>query len=131
MGLQVSIEALVAQVTAQVQQLKQALEAQDMKRLETVLPSLQAALEGLQRYPGGVEGLTQAIAQLPEPQRSQVQNALQQARHDHQVNAQLIALAMQRNAALQAYAAQSSSAATYSAEGAVPLAQASQLLGKF
>jgi hypothetical protein len=40
-------------------------------------------------------------------------------------------LAMQRNAALQAYTAQSSSAATYSNEGGVAMVNSGQLLGKY
>jgi hypothetical protein len=68
---------------------------------------------------------------LPEPDRSETQQLLEQAKLDHQINSQLIRLAMQRNAALQAYTAQSSAAATYSSEGGVAMVNPGQLLGKF
>ena len=90
-----------------------------------------AALQALEDYPGGVEGLRQFIATLPEDEQTQLNTRLTQARDDHQLNTDLINLAMQRNAALQAYAAQSSAGATYSSEGGVSFLGGGQLLGKF
>jgi hypothetical protein len=55
---------------------------------------------------------------------------LAQARADHATCGELIRLALQRNAALQAYTAQNDPAATYSAEGGVSMGSAGQLLGK-
>ena len=89
------------------------------------------ALKALEDYPGGVEGLRQFIATLPEDEQTQLNTRLAQARDDHQLNTDLIKLAMQRNAALQAYAAQSSAGATYSSEGGVSFLGGGQLLGKF
>ena len=89
------------------------------------------ALKALEDHPGGVEGLRQLIATLPEAQQQQLNARLTQARDDHQLNTDLIKLAMQRNAALQAYAAQSSAGATYSSEGGVSFLGGGQLLGKF
>jgi hypothetical protein len=89
------------------------------------------ALKALENHPGGVEGLRQLIATLSEDEQTQLNTRLEQARADHQLNADLIRLAMQRNAALQAYAAQSSAGATYSSEGGVSFLGGGQLLGKF
>jgi hypothetical protein len=89
------------------------------------------ALKALEDHPGGVEGLRQFIATLPEEEQKQLNTRLEQARWDHQLNSDLIRLAMQRNAALQAYAAQSSAGATYSSEGGVSFLGGGQLLGKF
>ena len=91
----------------------------------------QMALKSLENHPGGVDGLKQLIATFTPEQQTQLNERLAQARSDHQINGELIRLAMQRNAALQAYAAQSSAGATYSSEGGVSFLGGSQLLGKF
>ena len=89
------------------------------------------ALKGLENHPVGVDGLKQLIASYTPEEQTQLNSRLAQARADHQLNGELLRLAMQRNAALQAYAAQSSASATYSSEGGVSFLGGGQLLGKF
>jgi hypothetical protein len=87
--------------------------------------------KSLENHPGGVDGLKQLIASFSEEQQKELNDRLAQARSDHQLNGELLRLAMQRNAALQAYAAQTSASAIYSSEGGVSFLGGGQLLGKF
>ena len=130
MNLQ-NVQALVEQVAQAVMQLRVTLENHELPGLEAAIVNSQMALKGLEAHPGGVEGLRQLIATFPEAQQQELNSRLEQARTDHQLNSDLIRLAMQRNAALQAYAAQSSAGATYSSEGGVSFLGGGQLLGKF
>jgi hypothetical protein len=123
--------ALVEQVSNAVAELRTTLEKHELPGLETAILNSQMALKALEDHPGGVEGLRQLIATFPEAQQLELNTRLEQARTDHQLNSDLIRLAMQRNAALQAYAAQSSAGATYSSEGGVSFLGGGQLLGKF
>lgn len=123
--------ALVEQVSNAVAELRATLEKHELPGLETAILNSQMALKALENHPGGVEGLRQLIATFPQEQQDQLNTQLTQARTDHQLNSELIRLAMQRNAALQAYAAQSSAGATYSSEGGVSFLGGGQLLGKF
>ena len=122
---------LVEQVATAVSELRTTLENHALPGLEAAILNSQMALKALEDYPGGVEGVRQFIATLPEDEQIQLNTRLTQARDDHQLNTDLIKLAMQRNAALQAYAAQSSAGATYSSEGGVSFLGGGQLLGKF
>ena len=122
---------LVEQVATAVAELRTTLENHALPGLEAAILNSQMALKALEDYPGGVEGFRQFIATLPEDEQTQLNTRLTQARDDHQLNTDLIKLAMQRNAALQAYAAQSSAGATYSSEGGVSFLGGGQLLGKF
>lgn len=123
--------ALVEQVSNAVAELRTTLEKHELPGLETAILNSQMALKALENHPGGVEGLRQLIATFSQEQQDQLNTQLTQARTDHQLNSELIRLAMQRNAALQAYAAQSSAGATYSSEGGVSFLGGGQLLGKF
>jgi hypothetical protein len=123
--------ALVEQVSNAVAELRTTLEKHELPGLETAILNSQMALKALEDHPGGVEGLRQLIATFPEAKQQELNTRLEQARADHQLNSDLIRLAMQRNAALQAYAAQSSAGATYSSEGGVSFLGGGQLLGKF
>jgi hypothetical protein len=122
---------LLSALAQSVAALRKVLESHELTALEPVLAEVQSYLDKVNGFPGGTQGLQQAIEQLPEPTRSETQQLLAQAKLDHQINSQLIRLAMQRNAALQAYTAQSSAAATYSSEGGVAMVNPGQLLGKF
>jgi hypothetical protein len=122
---------LLSALAQSVAALRKVLESNELTSLEPVLAEVQSYLDKVNGFPGGTQGLQQAMAQLPEPTRSETQQLLEQAKLDHQINSQLIRLAMQRNAALQAYTAQSSAAATYSSEGGVAMVNTGQLLGKF
>ena len=123
--------ALVEQVAQAVHELRITLENHALPGLEAAIVNSQMALKSLENHPGGVDGLKQLIATFTPEQQTQLNDRLAQARSDHQLNSDLIRLAMQRNAALQAYAAQSSASATYSSEGGVSFLGGGQLLGKF
>jgi flagellar biosynthesis/type III secretory pathway chaperone len=125
------IHPLLDEVVQAVSSLRQLLEQQRLTELESALVSTQLAVTKLNAYPGGVAGLRAAIDALPDDLRESAVNKLQLAKQDYDINAELIRLAMQRNAALQAYAAQSSAAATYSSEGGVSMVNTGSLLGKF
>ena len=84
------------------------------------LAKTQVALDELNAYPGGIEQLKMDIDQLPSPLKEEVNAKLEAATLDHQINGELIRLAIQKNAALQAYVAQQSDSATYSNKGSIP-----------
>ena len=130
MNLQ-NVQALVEQVAQAVMQLRVTLENHELPGLEAAIVNSQMALKGLEAHSGGVEGLRQLITTFPADAQKQLNDRLEEARSNHQLNSDLIRLAMQRNAALQAFAAQSSAGATYSSEGGVSFMGGGQLLGKF
>ena len=125
-----SVEALVRDLSRTVMALKQTLEQHQIDALEAELQRVQAAMDALHAYPGGSDALAAAINQMPAEQGGPLRDLLAQARADHATCGELIRLALQRNAALQAYTAQNDPAATYSAEGGVSMGSAGQLLGK-
>lgn len=126
-----STRNLIEQVAQAVHELKVTLENHALPNLETAILNSQMALKSLENHPGGVDGLKQLIASFSEEQQKELNDRLEQARSDHQLNGELLRLAMQRNAALQAYAAQTSASAIYSSEGGVSFLGGGQLLGKF
>ncbi len=126
-----STRNLIEQVAQAVHELKVTLENHALPNLETAILNSQMALKSLESHPGGVDGLKQLIASFSEEQQKELNDRLAQARSDHQLNGELLRLAMQRNAALQAYAAQTSASAIYSSEGGVSFLGGGQLLGKF
>ena len=126
-----STRNLIEQVAQAVHELKVTLENHAFPNLETAILNSQMALKSLENHPGGVDGLKQLIASFSEEQQKELNDRLAQARSDHQLNGELLRLAMQRNAALQAYAAQTSASAIYSSEGGVSFLGGGQLLGKF
>lgn len=107
-----------------------ALEAENYDDLETVLPECEAALYVVTQYPGGVEALRGQMDLLPVTERTALLEALERAAVDHRVGRELIAIAMQRNAALQGFVVNQSEGATYSSEGAVSHATGSLLSRK-
>ena len=126
-----STRNLIEQVAQAVHELKVTLENHALPNLETAILNSQMALKSLENHPGGVDGLKQLIASFSQEQQKELNDRLAQARSDHQLNGELLRLAMQRNAALQAYAAQTSASAIYSSEGGVSFLGGGQLLGKF
>ena len=126
-----STRNLIEQVAQAVHELNVTLENHALPNLETAILNSQMALKSLENHPGGVDGLKQLIASFSEEQQKELNDRLAQARSDHQLNGELLRLAMQRNAALQAYAAQTSASAIYSSEGGVSFLGGGQLLGKF
>ncbi len=110
----------IRQVASALAHLRSRLEQDDLDGLMDALAKTQAALDQLNAYPGGIEQLKRDIDSLASPLREEIQKTLESATLDHQINGELIRLALQKNAALQAYIAQQSDSATYSNKGAIP-----------
>lgn len=110
----------ISQVASAVGLLRAALEAEDIDALPDAIAGAQQALDQLNTYAGGVEQLRIDMDNLPSPLREEVKTQLEQATVDHHINGELIRLAAQKNAALQAFIAQQSDSATYSSTGNVP-----------
>jgi hypothetical protein len=123
--------ALVQQLAESVSELKASLQHPLLADLEQVLIRSQAALEAVNTWPGGTEALQTALEALPEPLRSALRGQIEQARRDHALNAELLSLAMQRTAALQAEAVRTTEAATYASDGGYKMGDSGRLLGKF
>jgi flagellar biosynthesis/type III secretory pathway chaperone len=115
-----SIQSQVDQVANAVSFLRNTLENNRIDDLTDALAKAQAALDQMNAYPGGVEQLRKDITALEQPLRKEIEDKLQKAGVDHQINGELIKLAMQKNAALQAFMAQQSDSATYSSSGSIP-----------
>jgi flagellar biosynthesis/type III secretory pathway chaperone len=115
-----AIQTQVNQVAQAVSFLRAVLEEDRMDDLADALAKAQAALDQMNSYPGGVEQLKKDISLLEEHLKTEIEDKLQKAGVDHQINGELIKLAMQKNAALQAFMAQQSDSATYSSSGSIP-----------
>jgi flagellar biosynthesis/type III secretory pathway chaperone len=110
----------IGNVASSLAHLRSRLEQNDINGMNDALVNTQAALDELNAYPGGIEQLKLDINQLPSPLKEEVSAKLEAATLDHQINGELIRLAIQKNAALQAYVAQQSDSATYSNKGSIP-----------
>ena len=75
--------------------LRSRLEQDDYDGLMDALAKTQAALDQLNAYPGGIEQLKRDIEQLPSPLNDEIRATLEAATLDHQVNGELIRLALQ------------------------------------
>jgi hypothetical protein len=100
--------------------LRSRLEQNDIDGMTEALAKTQAALDDLNAYSGGIAQLRADIDAMPSPQKEEVTATLEAANLDHQITGELIRLAIQKNAALQAYVAQQSDSATYSNKGSIP-----------
>ena len=100
--------------------LRAALEANDMDQLPASLDSTNEALDAIQSYPGGTDKLKLDIRQFDPIQTTQLLALLEQASVNHQINGDLIRLAMQRSSAMQSFIAQQAPSATYGSDGGVP-----------
>lgn len=107
-------------IAGAVKDLRSALETNDMDRLPAALDLTNVALDAINQYPGGVEKLKTDISQFPEEQKRGLLSLLDEASVNHQINGDLIRLAMQRSAAMQSFIAQQAPSATYDSEGGVP-----------
>lgn len=115
-----NIQSQVDQVSQAVSFLRTTLESNRMEDLTDALAKAQAALDQINAYQGGVEQLKKDISALEPSLKQEIEDKLQKSGVDHQVNGELIKLAMQKNAALQAFMAQQSDSATYSSSGSIP-----------
>ena len=91
-----------------------------MDALPEALEQTRVALELINGYPEGPEKMKSDINQYPEEQKQILHGLLDQASVDHQINGDLIRLAMQRSAAMQSFIAQQAPGATYGSDGEVP-----------
>ena len=114
------MQSFLQKIASAVLDLRSALEANDMDRLPTALDLTNTALDAINQYPGGAESLKADIALFPEEQKRSLMSLLDEASVNHQINGDLIRLAMQRSAAMQSFIAQQAPSATYDSEGGVP-----------
>lgn len=112
--------AFLEKIDIAVRGLRTALEANDMDRLPNALELTNLALDSIYSYPGGVEKLRGDINQFPEGQKEKLVGLLNETSTNHQINGDLIRLAMQRSAAMQSFIAQQAPSATYGSDGGVP-----------
>jgi len=112
--------AFLEKIDFAVRGLRTALEANDMDRLPNALELTNLALDSIYSYPGGVEKLKGDINQFPEGQKEKLVGLLNETSTNHQINGDLIRLAMQRSAAMQSFIAQQAPSATYGSDGGVP-----------
>jgi hypothetical protein len=112
--------AFLEKIDIAVRGLRTALEANDMDRLPNALELTNLALDSIYSYPGGVEKLKGDINRFPEGQKEKLVGLLNETSTNHQINGDLIRLAMQRSAAMQSFIAQQAPSATYGSDGGVP-----------
>jgi hypothetical protein len=114
------LHSFLQKIDAAVRDLRTALEANDMDRMPNALELTNSALESINGYPGGVEKLRGDINEFPGEQKERLLNLLNETSTNHQINGDLIRLAMQRSAAMQSFIAQQAPGATYGSDGGVP-----------
>jgi flagellar biosynthesis/type III secretory pathway chaperone len=114
------LHSFLEKIDIAVRGLRTALEANDMDRLPDALELTNLALDSINGYSGGVEKLRGDINEFPEGQKEQLLNLLNETSTNHQINGDLIRLAMQRSAAMQSFIAQQAPSATYGSDGGVP-----------
>jgi flagellar biosynthesis/type III secretory pathway chaperone len=114
------MQSFLQKIASAVLDLRSALEANDMDRLPVALDLTNVALDAINQYPGGAEKLKADIGTFPEEQKQSLMGLLDEASVNHQINGDLIRLAMQRSAAMQSFIAQQAPSATYDSEGGVP-----------
>ena len=108
------------EIASAIEDLRVALEANDMDRLPESLDCTNQALDAIQSYPGGTDKLKQDMHQFEPAQTTQLLALLDEASVNHQINGDLIRLAMQRSSAMQSFIAQQAPSATYGSDGGVP-----------
>jgi flagellar biosynthesis/type III secretory pathway chaperone len=91
-----------------------------MDRLPEALDQTNVALEAINQYPGGVQKLKEDVGLFPEAEKQALLKLLDEASVNHQINGDLIRLAMQRSVAMQSFIAQQAPSATYGSDGGVP-----------
>ena len=114
------MQAFLLKIATAVENLRSALEANDVDQLPAALDQTNLALEAINQYPGGAQKLKEDIGLFPEDQQQILMGLLDEASVNHQINGDLIRLAMQRSAAMQSFIAQQAPSATYDSEGGVP-----------
>ena len=114
------MQSFLRQIADAVQNLRTALEANEVDQLPAALDQTNLALDAINQYSGGAQQLRDDIALFPLEQQQVLLNLLDEASVNHQINGDLIRLAMQRSAAMQSFIAQQAPSATYDSEGGVP-----------
>jgi len=115
-----SLKVLLETISIAVGGMRTSLETNGMDLMPQALEQARLALESINGYPGGVEKLKEDIEGFPEAEKQTLLRLLDQASIDHQINGELIKLAMQRSAAMQSFIAQQAPGATYGSDGGVP-----------
>lgn len=115
-----AMQAFLRKIATAVENLRSALEANDVDQLPAALDQTNFALEAINQYPGGAQKLKEDIGLFPQDQQQILMSLLDEASVNHQINGDLIRLAMQRSAAMQSFIAQQAPSATYDSEGGVP-----------
>jgi hypothetical protein len=115
-----SQHSFLLKIAGAVRNLRDILEAGDMERLQSALDLTNSALDAINQYPGGAEKLKADVHQFPPDEKTILLSLLDEASVNHQINGELIRLAMQRSAAMQSFIAQQAPSATYDSVGGVP-----------
>ncbi len=115
-----TISDIIGGMAMAVGELRAALEAERVNDYPDAIANAQKALDVITNFPGGLDQLRSEIDRCPEQEKLRLRELLMKASVDHKVSGELIRIAMQKNAALQANVAQQSPAATYSGRGHVP-----------
>ena len=103
-----------------IAELRRVLEAESVDEYPIAIRAAQSALDAINGFSGGLEGIRAELERKPEQEKLRLRERITKASIDHEVNGELIRLAMKKNAALQAVIAQQSESATYSDLGQVP-----------
>lgn len=115
-----TISDIIGGMATAVADLRAALEAERVDDYPDAIANAQKSLDVIANFPGGLDQLRSEIDRCPEQEKLRLRELLMRASVDHKVSGELIRIAMQKNAALQANVAQQSPAATYSGRGHVP-----------
>ena len=92
---------------------RDALNALQLAGLPDALAQVADSYAALEVWPGGMAGLPAALNQCSPSDQQAIRQTLAQAAADHRICGELIRVALQRVASLQAFQVQGSAAATY------------------
>lgn len=115
-----SVSLVIEQMASAVADLRSVLEAERVDDYPAAIEAAQKALEAINAFPGGIDSLRSELDRCAEREKLRLRELIMKASVDHKINGDLIKLAMQKNAALQATVAQQSASATYSDRGQIP-----------
>lgn len=127
---QVEPLTIISDLVDTVEAVREILEANRPEQLEEAVGRFEDIQRKINDFPGGPAAIAAELERLPQEKNLEYRNLLERTKLQHETNQSLIKLAIQRNAALQSYSAQSNLSATYSSEGGVPLSSIGKLLGK-
>lgn len=112
--------SLLGDLTLALAKQRQALTMNDWKSLADVIPRLQDVVSAISHFPGGVNGVREALRSIEPEARRELDGLLEAAAVDRRASTELIKINLQRFYALKSIYAVSQFQDTYGQEASSP-----------